>query len=298
LALEKGLEFTLSHSPRLPQTIRSDPTRLRQILVNLLSNAVKFTPKGAVRLEVEWLGAASEPLVVFSVRDTGIGMEPHELARLFVPFTQADDSTTRRFGGTGLGLAISKRLAELLGGWIEVESRPGQGSCFTLRLRVDAASSAPAPAPATTPSLMLTNDQAMDLRRLEGVRLLLAEDTPANQRLIAMMLRLTGAEVETADNGRIAVDKSSAASAANRPFDVVLMDMQMPEMDGYQATAELRRAGFTGVIVALTAHALSGERDRCLAAGCDDYLAKPIDRHTLVNRIVAAMRRHGEKLRV
>jgi signal transduction histidine kinase/CheY-like chemotaxis protein/HPt (histidine-containing phosphotransfer) domain-containing protein len=279
-AIEKGLQFVVEGRGPLPETIRTDPTRLRQILINLLGNAIKFTESGTVRLVVR-LGSGSQPRLCIDVVDTGIGLDPDVLSRLFLPFTQADPSTSRRFGGSGLGLAISRRLARMLGGDLYATSAPGRGSTFTAEIdpgplagtpMVDGSRlplDVPEPAPAVAPVLASP-------ARLEG-RILLAEDAPDSQRLIRHYLVRAGAQVDVVANGRLACEQALA-----RPYDLVLMDMQMPEMDGYAATAALRRAGYRGPIVALTAHAMDGDRDKCLAAGCDDFATKPIDPATLL----------------
>ncbi|MCC6677997.1 MAG: response regulator [Phycisphaerales bacterium] len=302
-AAAKGIELQHEFVFPLPACIQSDPLRLRQILLNLVGNAIKFTQDGSVTVRCSMQPGPS-PLIRIDVRDTGIGMSPEELARLFKPFSQADSSTTRRYGGTGLGLTISERLAKLLGGGVTVTSQPGAGSTFTVtidagdlsavemreggraverdpdvvgrpapRLSIGAAETASAP-PAAPPAV--TEPDAA------GVRILLAEDGPDNQRLIAFHLRKIGAEIEIVDNGRLAVDAVFAAIAKGTPFDIVLMDMQMPEVDGYEATRTLRSRGYAGPVIALTAHAMTGDRDECLAAGCDDYLSKPINREALI----------------
>lgn len=251
--------------------LRTDPLRLRQILVNLVGNAIKFTSAGSVTIHVATEPDASgNPTVIFRVTDTGIGITPEQLGRIFDPFLQGDSSTARRYGGTGLGLAISRRLARLLGGDIEVSSQPGRGSVFTLRLNVPLVIGSPAPAAPPAPDT-----------RLRG-RILLAEDGPDNQRLFELLLTRAGAEVHTASDGRAAADAALAAWRSGRPFDLILMDMQMPVFDGYAAAALLRREGYPGPILALTAHALPGERAKCLDAGCNDYLSKPIRREKLL----------------
>ncbi|MFO0758897.1 MAG: ATP-binding protein [Byssovorax sp.] len=284
-ATDKGLRFDIAYDTPIPETIVSDPTRLRQILLNLVSNAVKFTSDGGVRLAVRCEGADSpSPRLCFAVSDTGIGMTQAQLERLFRPFAQADSSMTRRFGGTGLGLSISVRLAEMLGGAIAVESAPEEGSTFTLAVETGPLAGVKMlarPVTASLPPTRLPKIGGLE-ERLEGLRVLLAEDGPDNQRLLSAHLGRAGAEVTVAGNGRVAVDKALGALRFGEPFDVILMDMQMPELDGYGATSLLRIEGYRKPIVALTAHAMAGDRERCLAAGCDDYLTKPVHRLDLI----------------
>ena len=286
----KGLTLRTELDGAVPRTILSDPTRLRQILVNLVGNAIKFTEVGEVRIVLSMMtnNATGDPQLAVSVADTGIGMGPRALRRLFQAFAQADESTTRRFGGTGLGLTISKRLAELLGGDIDVESTEGVGTTFTLRVGVgsldedamivsvdefisDATPEESERGPVTTSGLPLRN-----------IRILLAEDGPDNQRLISFHMTKAGAQIHIAPNGREACDQIEASLHGSYPFDVVLMDMQMPEMDGYEASRYLRERGIDIPIIALTAHAMTGDRQRCLDAGCDEYATKPINRNELV----------------
>jgi CheY-like chemotaxis protein len=209
-------------------------------------------------------------------------MKPDTLKSLFSAFSQADASVTRRFGGTGLGLAISKRLARLMGGDIEVESVIGEGSTFRVRVAVEV--------PPKTQFLLDPSECILVQRRptvvtpdLQGVRVLLAEDGYDNQRLISLLLFKAGAAVNIVENGQEAVEAALGAERAEEPFDVILMDMQMPVMDGYTAARTLRNAKYRGVIVALTAHAMTGDREQCLAAGCDEHLTKPIDRTRLLS---------------
>ena len=279
-AAHDGLDVEVGYRSPLPETIETDPTRLRQILLNLVGNAIKFTPRGSVRLEV---GPVEDTRLCFEVIDTGIGLDAEQQARLFTAFSQADASTTRRFGGTGLGLAISKRLAGMLGGDLRVRSVPGEGSTFTLTIDVgslagvrllDRPPDVPAAAERREPS-------AHAPQALRG-RILLAEDGLDARRLLARHLRAAGAEVETAENGLVACELALRAAEAGTPYDLILMDMQMPELDGYAAAARLRAAGYRGPIVALTAHAMEDERARCLGAGCDGFAAKPILRRTLI----------------
>ena len=304
-AKEKGLGLKLEFAGPAPETVSTDAIRLRQILLNLLGNAVKFTEAGGVRLIVRMAAGHHVPVVggagqrlVYEVVDTGIGMTPAQVEGLFQPFHQAETSTARRFGGTGLGLAIAKRLAEMLGGEIEVASHPGQGSTFTLSIdpgplegvamlaRATEALATPAARPAAQNPLPRLN-----------CRILLAEDGDDNQRIISFLLTKAGAEVTAVNNGRKALEMALAGHRGTRgklgqrwddaivPFNVILMDMQMPEMDGYEATHRLREEGYTGPIIALTAHAMADDRQKCLNAGCDDYATKPIDRATLIGAI-------------
>jgi signal transduction histidine kinase/ActR/RegA family two-component response regulator len=301
-AESKRLGWEVEFRGPLPETIQTDPTRLRQILFNLVGNAIKFTRAGQVRLVVGlvWDTAGTDereppPMLRFDVVDTGIGMPPEQLDTLFRPFTQADNSTTREYGGTGLGLAISKRLARMLGGDLTASSQPGQGSTFSLRISTGSLKGVkmlPAPsvtdfleneAAAPKPATAETTNGA-----LANARVLIAEDGPDSQRLIAFILRTAGATVTLAENGQLAVERAVEAESRGAAFDVILMDMQMPVLDGYDATRRLRQLGHTEPIVALTAHAMEGIRERCLEAGCDDFAAKPIDRATLI----ATVRKH------
>jgi two-component system, sensor histidine kinase len=304
-AVAKSLSLTVEYCGPVPETIRTDPTRLRQILINLMGNAIKFTEHGGVRFVVRMMDppGSTNPHIGFEVIDTGVGMAPQQRVAIFKPFSQADDSMTRRFGGTGLGLSISKRLAQMLGGDILADSTPGKGSSFLAIVEtgplagvrmLDAAGEALSseteqhPAhEAVEPSLgntaEATQTKTSDIR-LVG-RVLLAEDGVDNQRLIAFLLRKRGASVTVAENGQIAVESVVQARDADQPFDCILMDMQMPVLDGYAATRQLRDAGCRAPIIALTAHAMQGDRERCLEAGCDDYLAKPVDRRELVEMV-------------
>jgi len=282
----KNLPLRVECPGPIPATIQSDTTRLRQVLINLIGNAVKFTPSGEIRLVVHRPHpAGDDETICFDVVDTGIGMTAEQVSRLFQPFSQADSSTTRKFGGTGLGLTISRRLARKLGGDITVTSTVGGGSTFRLTVAtgpldgvpmVDTILESPSE---TSASPAATSGQ---LASCLNCRVLLAEDAPDNQRLMSVVLRKAGAEVTTADNGQSALEATLEAWRSGHPFDVVLMDMQMPILDGYGATRKLRTEGYPGAIVAVTAHAMSGEKDKCLAAGCDGYATKPIQRETFL----------------
>lgn len=285
-AEEKGLSFSIEFSSEMPLRSLSDPTRLRQILVNLLGNAIKFTDEGSVVVIASLTQASPEGqrFLSFEVRDTGIGMSQEQADRVFERFEQADTTTSRRFGGTGLGLAISFKLAELLGGSITVTSEEGKGSVFTTLID-----------PGVIEENLLTDtpEEHMGLQedtsvlevehgRLLG-HVLLADDGKDNQRLISYRLRQAGAVVELANNGREAMEMALAAWDSGIPYDLILMDMQMPEMDGYTATATLRERGYKGPIVALTAHTMATDRAKCIACGCDDYSAKPINLQELIS---------------
>ncbi|MFH1418480.1 MAG: PAS domain S-box protein [Planctomycetota bacterium] len=306
----KSLPFDIEYIGPVPETIESDPTRLKQILVNLIGNAIKFTENGAVRLLIRYVGLtqagsdttgltqAGSATLQFDVIDTGIGMTPEQMGKLFQAFTQADASITRKFGGTGLGLMISKHLAEMLGGEITVESKPGEGSLFRVTVTtgpLDGVKMLNDPATATVGQPATVAATKPDADKLD-CRILLAEDGLDNQRLISHILKKAGAEVTIVENGKLAVDTALAALRRIReddpghPFDIILMDIQMPVMDGYEAAGLLRRKGCTCPIIALTAHAMAGDRQKCIDAGCDDYATKPIDRKKLIETI----RRHTD----
>jgi len=278
-ATQKGLRFEILQCDLLERRIRTDPTRLRQCLVNLLGNAIKFTEQGHVYLNIglETLDEG-RTFVRFDVEDTGIGIAPEHIGRLFDAFAQADMSTTRRFGGTGLGLAITHRLTGLLSGRLSVSSEPGRGSVFTIQLPLEpteqnaGALDRYAMAEATL--------AAPPARRRFTGRVLVVEDNVANQTLARLLLERVGLEVEIAGNGQEGVDKAAASS-----FDLVLMDMQMPLMNGYAATTELRGRGLTVPIIAVTAHALKDDRNKCLQAGCTAYLPKPLTAKMLYDLI-------------
>ena len=282
---EKGLKLLFRVEPEVPLLLTGDPMRLGQVLLNLVGNAVKFTERGEVVLTarlVERLEGAAE--IAFCVRDTGIGMTAEQASRLFRPFAQADASTTRRYGGSGLGLAISRQIAELMDGSIRVDSALGAGSAFTFTavLGVQAAAAASERGGAGGAGWQPTGKPvASPPAHLRGVRVLLAEDNEINQQVATELLLQAGAIVEVAGNGREAV--ALAFEGAGR-YDVVLMDIQMPEMDGYEAARRIRsRFGSDRLpIIAMTAYALDLERGRCLEAGMDDHIAKPVDPATLL----------------
>ncbi len=285
-AIQKKLDFKVELDGAIPRQIMTDPLRLRQVLVNLVANAIKFTENGAVRITVSRQIGYFTHDVRFDVKDTGIGMSEEQLGRLFQPFRQADESTTRRFGGTGLGLTISKRLAKLLGGDISVQSSEAVGSTFSLTINGGARENVE-----FVHDLGETEARVAEAGRppepvtLSG-RILLAEDGEDNQELICSYLRSAGASVTLAPNGRACLEL-----ARQFPFDLILMDMQMPELDGYGATMQLRSSGYTMPIVALTANAMAEDRARCIASGCTDYLSKPVAREHLLSTVKRHMNR-------
>lgn len=256
----------------LPATVNTDPTRLKQVLINIVGNAIKFTPEGgSVRVLTSLVGNQ----LCVDVVDTGIGLSREQQDKLFTAFTQADATTTRRFGGTGLGLAISRSLSRLMGGEVTVQSEIGVGSKFSITVDVGDVSQAVMRSSPASVNLPVGCAAVVPLLRC---RVLLAEDSVDNQRLISLIVKRTGATIEIVGDGRNLVHKALAAWREGMPFDVILTDMQMPEMDGLEACRQMRAAGYPGPVVALTAHAMASERERCINAGCDDFVTKPIDR--------------------
>jgi PAS domain S-box-containing protein len=303
-AIDKGLDLNLEYKSPIPLQMLTDPTLLRQILLNLVSNAIKFTNQGVVSISACCEDKPGDPArLVIKVVDTGIGMNQEQVDRLFQPFTQADTSTTRRFGGTGLGLGICKPLAAALGGDILVETAPGRGSCFALHLELPPLAdlemvgelgqhqSGPGYVLFSLPEKNAAKPLGLS-RPLSG-RILLAEDGPDNQLLIASILRKRGATVVVAANGRLAIEFALAAMQAGSPYDLILMDMQMPEVDGMAATAHLRGKGYGGPIIALTANAMAGTRERCMQAGCDNYMTKPIQVPAFLNLVAGYLPKSG-----
>ena len=271
-AREKNLSLEYHWSGPVPESIVTDPARLRQLLLNVIGNAIKFTENGGVQVVAQII-RADTPKLVIDVIDTGIGIPQDKLAQIFEPFCQADTSVTRRFGGTGLGLTICRRLARALGGGISVQSGVGNGSIFTIaidagaigRFRLGGGPNA---------DLIQSGSAASSPQpiSLTGRRILVADDGDSNRRLIQIVLGRAGAEIVTASNGRQAVEL-----AAREKLDLILMDMQMPVMDGYVAARTIRETGIKTPIIALTAHAMKGDREKCLTAGCTGYITKPID---------------------
>jgi CheY-like chemotaxis protein len=285
-ASERDLGLVLEVPRPIPEVIETDLVRARQILINLIGNAIKFTPAGTVKLvlRLDEHELSDHRYLCFDVIDTGIGIPADKQQQIFEPFSQVDGSSTRRYGGTGLGLTISKRLALLLGGDIHVQSELGKGSTFTLQLyagelrRAALRRYSGEECQITLPSSPPSPPEPVKL----SARILVVEDVELNQRLLAAVLRRAGATVDLVEDGQQGVAFALEEARRGAPHDLVLMDMQMPVMDGYEAARALRAAGYTRPIIALTAHAMSTDRDKCLAAGCTDYETKPIQRERLL----------------
>jgi signal transduction histidine kinase/ActR/RegA family two-component response regulator len=292
-AESKNLALAVRLVTPVPQLVRTDPTRLRQILLNLAGNAVKFTHQGQVEVSVAVVGKDADTKLYVYVQDTGVGMSPEEAARVFTPFTQADASVTRRFGGSGLGLAICRRLAILMGGTINLDrSAPGSGSLFRLVLPLAAVPGTQSTAMLGTPARLDPATAIPRSTKLRG-RVLLAEDGLDNQLLVASYMRKAGIELDIAPNGRVALEMLDAAAGRNSAdhgrYDLLITDMQMPEVDGYTLARTIRQRGDTIPIIALTAHAMADDRTKCIEAGCDDYVSKPINKTELLDKCAMFM---------
>jgi len=287
-AVAKGIELSARVDGLVPAYSESDQLRVRQILINLVSNAIRHTDRGGVTVTVGVDdGLAASPRLLFKVIDTGVGMSAEQIARLFQPFSQVDASAERRAGGTGLGLCISQKLAHALGGWIDMESQPGRGTVATLNLPAGSLVGVPLWGTLRGGPRAASCEESTD-ERLCG-RVLVVEDDEDNRQLIRTQLERVGATVAVASDGAEATRQALAAEAAGHPFGVVLMDMRMAPMDGYAATRALRQAGYRRPIVALTAQAMAGDREKCLAAGCDDFLVKPIEARQLYDALSARL---------
>lgn len=280
-ARQKGIYLLLNIDEEAPTRICSDPTRVRQILVNLIGNAIKFTNKGGVRIDLKLVSKKNESLQFkVDIKDSGIGLTEEQREWLFQPFAQADNTTTRKYGGTGLGLSLSKRLSEALGGNITIsQSNPGQGSTFTFTFP---ATESIAVGKCDSHANHMDDWDSLTLKGdlLNNVRILAVDDSPENLFLVKRFLTKSGATVETSDNGQDAVNK-----AIERHYDVVLMDIQMPKMDGYQSKKALDEQGYSGPIVALTAHAMKDDLERTKSAGFSGHLTKPINREELLKTV-------------
>jgi signal transduction histidine kinase len=302
-AQAKGLELTCVIDHGLGPALVGDPTRIRQILLNLLNNAVKFTGKGKVYLEVRRLSETDEEVQLrFAVTDTGIGLSEEDQKKLFQSFSQADTSMTRRFGGTGLGLAISRKLVEMMGGFIHVVSSPGKGSTFSFTIKLGKPDGARRPTGQTTVpgsgSTLLPessgNAAESPAMAPDDTRVLLVEDNAINQIVAVKQLERLGYEVDIANNGLDAIE-----AHRQRHYQIIFMDCQMPDMDGYEATKRIRQMeseqNLEPVrIIAMTANAMEGDAELCLATGMDDYIAKPVDH----NKLIAVLKRAGTGARV
>lgn len=291
-ATESSIELAVEYQTPLPSLVLSDAKRLKQILINLIGNAIKFTPQGSVKIIVNYdqrsLGnQSSKPAksqLQFEIVDTGIGMSDKQLEKLFQPFSQGDGNVNREFGGTGLGLAISRRLAEMLGGEIAVESRLGRGSRFTVTLAVEDASHH---------ATSLKQEHGLHSQTLPEpaeeivikAEILIVDDRRDIRFLSNAFLSKAGASVSEAEDGEVAIKMVERAMEMSEVYDLILLDMQMPRLDGYQTAQALRRLGYTGPIIALTADAMQGDMSRCLEAGCNDYLSKPIDRRVMLHKV-------------
>jgi CheY-like chemotaxis protein len=278
-AKAKGIKLSLQLASDFPAACLSDPLRLRQVLLNLISNALKFTPEGCVKVEA----GVENGWISIQIKDTGIGMSPEQMARVFEAFEQADGSTTRKFGGTGLGLSITHHIVEVMQGTIQVSSTPGVGSCFDVRLPY-------------TPAEIESDEVVADAGangavalRLSGIRILIAEDNEINQIVISENLADEGGEIVVVGDGLAAVNR--VISDGMDAFDLVLMDVQMPVMDGYEATANLLAMDPDLPIIGQTAHAYGEEKARCFSVGMVDHIAKPIDPDLLVEKILTHARR-------
>jgi len=300
----KKLTLTVDEPCEVPEWIKSDPAHVRQVLIHLIGNAIKFTPKGSISIrsgvstEQEIVGM---PTLYVSVSDTGIGIAPEHLGKIFEPFWQSDQTTTRRYGGTGIGLSVARQSAEMLNGHISVESQLMCGSTFTFVFPVQVARMMPDGSPMLSSVVLPVTRRpkpeiaepapaaaaASSHTELSGCRVLYVEDTKVNQILLSKQLEGAGAIVELAGNGQIGIDRIAEAARRGEPFDIILMDMQMPVLDGYEATRRLRAEGFTKPIIAITAHALPGDREKSLGAGCNEYVTKPVD----FNRLFAMIAR-------
>jgi CheY-like chemotaxis protein len=290
VAREKGLELSSSVHPLVPDQLIGDPHRLRQVLLNLINNGVKFTKTGSVRVEArlaEQHGGAAT--VRFDVADTGIGLSREQQKLIFEPFRQADGSVTRKYGGTGLGLAICARLVELQGGSMSVRSAPGEGSTFSFNIRCGICS------PAETASQKrVTKGSRPGPAARERLKILLAEDNRVNQLLVVRLLQARGHDVFVVNDGRAALD-----AIESHVFDLILMDIQMPEMDGLEAARMVREREQPGrpaaPIIAMTAHAMKGDRDKCMAAGMRGYISKPIQPELLFELMEEVMAQAAER---
>lgn len=288
-AEDKGIELNVRYDSELPETIATDDVRIRQVITNLVGNAIKFTTEGSVTLAARMINERGEQKIEISIEDSGIGMTPEQLKKIFNPFEQADTSVTRRFGGTGLGLAISKRIVNALGGEVVVTSEPGKGSVFKFAIAVGNLSGVRMIDQHAFEQMLIEERKTKSNRgqiNLPPSKILVVDDGQANRRLIKLVLEKAGCTVEEAENGQIGFDKAMADK-----YDVILMDMQMPVMDGYAATKAICETGNETPIIALTANAMSGDQEKCYDAGCRGFLAKPVD----IDQLIATLEQYVGK---
>ncbi len=283
IATERGLDLELSADAPFPRTVQADATRLRQVLLNLVGNAIKFTQVGGVRIRVRCESSPSR--LVIAVEDTGPGLSAEQQSRLFEAFSQVDDDSDVAHEGTGLGLHISRRLARLMHGDLQVSSTPGQGSVFSLWLPIAVQDAGQLVSDVMGSLRPVAPNVQVGAKELDKARILLAEDGADNRRLLKTLLESSGAHVDVAEDGKEAMDSALAALHLGKIYDVVLMDMEMPKLDGFEATARLRTQGYRGPIFALTAHGMATHRDRTRTAGCNAHFVKPIDRRALIDSI-------------
>ena len=282
MAKSQGLRFSASIGSELPEEVKVDAHRLRQVLINLVSNAIKFTPEGYVEFYVTAEpGTDSRVRIRFSIIDSGVGIDEDGVAKLFNPFSRVKGAGMREIEGSGLGLSIAKRLAERMGGGIEVSTEVGIGSVFTMVIDVEQVGTSQVPSDAVVPMVVDPDVPEQELPSLDGVLALVVDDNPHNQEIQRFFLEEAGATVEVVESGQKAVQRIVSGVAP----DVVLLDMQMPDMDGFAVAGKLRELGVGTPLVAVTAYAMVGDREKCLAAGCDAYLSKPVRRSELVNMV-------------
>jgi len=284
-AMMKKIDIDLEIEHTCPAQITTDPKKLEQILFNLVDNAIKFTETGKITIHAKLLENNNPPVLSCAITDTGIGINPDCHESIFDPFSQAEDTLTRNFSGAGLGLAVSRDLARAMGGDVTVESTPGKGSTFTLTIDPGAytnQSDTPEDTSSPTPYSILSTQ-----------KILIVDDAKDNRVLLHHIFKRTGAKVEFAFDGQLAIDAVNTARQSRSPYTLILMDMQMPVLDGYHATVELRKQGISIPIIALTAHALDGDREHCLKAGCDEYLSKPVNKELLFETCVRLLNEHA-----
>jgi len=290
-AAQKNIAFGIFQKTDLPVCIETDPLRFCQCLINLTNNAIDCTEHGHVRINISMVDQADQPFIKFEVEDTGVGIAEEDREKVFHEFAQLANIPNRQNNGTGLGLTLTKKLIEVLGGKVELTSAIGKGSKFSILLPVGTNVRTQQVFNKYENHDQVKNENVEpDVQNLSG-RVLVAEDTPTNQILIHLLLEKIGLEVVMANDGKVAFDK-----AISEDFDIILMDIQMPNMNGYDATRKLRESGFTKPIIAVTAHAMKGDREKCLAAGCDDYITKPIDRNQLFSALKSHLKTKSQSL--